>query len=103
MVVMTLLKKRMEYSLDQKNVILAISLSTAIIVLWSLFMIPDQPTKEQILAEKEKIENAETPKIETTEIVKEISRDQALEESERILFENKNIKGSISLMGGANR
>ena len=27
MVVMTLLKKRMEYSLDQKNVILAISLS----------------------------------------------------------------------------
>jgi len=86
--------------LDQKNVLAAIALSSAIIVLWSLFMIPDQPAKEQILAEKEKIENAETPKIEKNEIVKEISRDQALEESERILFENENIKGSISLTGG---
>ncbi len=87
--------------MDQKNVLAAIALSSAIIVLWSLFMVPDQPTKEQILAEKEKIENAETPKIEKTEIVKEISRDQALEESERIFFENENIKGSISLSGAS--
>ena len=36
----------------------------AIIVLWSLFIIPDQPTKEEILVRETKIENTETPKIE---------------------------------------
>ena len=75
-------------------------MSSAVIVLWSLFFVPDQPTKEQLLAEKQKVENSETPAIEKTEIVREISREQALEESERILFENENIKGSISLTGG---
>ena len=71
-------------------------MSSAVIVLWSLFFVPEKPTKKQLLAEKQKVENTEAPAIEKTEIVKEISRDQALEESERILFENENIKGSIS-------
>mgnify|MGYP001213687147 CR=1 FL=1 len=86
--------------MDQKSVIAAIAMSSAVIVLWSLFFVPEQPTKKQLLAEKQKIENTEAPAIEKTEIVKEISRDQALKESERILFENENIKGSISLTGG---
>ncbi|WP_440916956.1 membrane protein insertase YidC [Candidatus Pelagibacter sp.] len=86
--------------MDQKNTIAAIALSSAIIVLWALFMTPDKPSKEQVLAEKDKIQNAETPEIERTEIIKEISREQALQESERVLFENENIKGSISLTGG---
>ena len=76
-------------------------MSSAVIVLWSLFFVPEKPTKKQLLAEKQKVENTEAPAIEKTEIVKEISRDQSLlEESERILFENENIKGSISLTGG---
>ena len=86
--------------MDQKNVILAISLSMAIIVLWSLFMIPDQPAKEQILAEKEKIEKAETPKIEEKKIIKKISRKESINSTERIIFENDNIIGSISLTNG---
>ena len=86
--------------MDQKNTIAAIALSSAIIVLWALFMTPDKPSKDQIIAEKDKIQNAETPEIERTEIIKEISREQALQESERVLFENENIKGSISLTGG---
>ena len=86
--------------MDQKNTIAAIALSSAIIVLWALFMTPDKPNKDQIIAEKDKIQNAETPEIERTEIIKEISREQALQESERIIFENENIKGSISLTGG---
>ncbi len=86
--------------MEQKNLIATIALSSAIIVLWALFMTPDKPSKEQILAEKDKIQNAETPEIERTETIKEISREQALQESERVLFENENIKGSISLTGG---
>ena len=58
---------------NQKNIIAAIALSSAILVLWALFFSPDQPTKEQLLAEKEKVENTETPKIEKTEITR-ISR-----------------------------
>ena len=86
--------------MEQKNLIATIALSSAIIVLWALFMTPDKPSKDQIIAEKDKIQNAETPEIERTEIIKEISREQALKESERVLFENENIKGSISLTGG---
>ena len=86
--------------MDQKNVIAAIALSSAIIVLWSLFMVPDQPTKEQILAERKKIENTETPKIEKKEIIKKIPREESINSSERIIFENDNIIGSISLTNG---
>ncbi len=63
-------------------------------------MVPNQPTKEQILAEKEKIEKAETPKIEKTEEIKKISREDSIKSSDRIIFENDNIIGSISLTNG---
>ena len=63
--------------MDQKSVIAAIAMSSAVIVLWSLFFVPEKPTKKQLLAEKQKVENTEAPAIEKTEIVKEISRDQA--------------------------
>ena len=85
---------------NQKNIIAAIALSSAILVLWALFFSPDQPTKEQLLAEKEKVENTETPKIEKTEIVKKISREDSINSSDRIIFENGNIIGSISLTNG---
>ena len=85
---------------NQKNIIAAIALSSAVIVLYSLFFIPDQPSKEQILAEKEKIESTETPKIEKTETKKDISRQDAIQSSKRIVFENDNIMGSISLTNG---
>ena len=85
---------------NQKNIIAAIALSSAILVLWALFFSPDQPTKEQLLAEKEKVENTETPKIEKTEIVKKISREDSIKSSDRIIFENGNIIGSISLTNG---
>ena len=85
---------------NQKNIIAAIALSSAILVLWALFFSPNQPTKEQLLAEKEKVENTETPKIEKTEIVKKISREDSINSSDRIIFENGNIIGSISLTNG---
>ena len=40
--------------MDSKNVIAAIALSSAVIVLYSLFFIPDKPPVNQNLGEKEK-------------------------------------------------
>ena len=45
--------------MDSKNVIAAIALSTAVIVLYSLFFLPDQSTKTKNLTEKKKIEYLE--------------------------------------------
>ena len=88
--------------MDTKNVIAAITLSSAIIILWSLFMIPDQPPKNQELSKKDKIEqNTDTPSLEQKETLVKISRDEALKQSERIKFENNNIIGSIALKGAS--
>jgi len=87
--------------MESKNILAAISLSTAVIVLYSLFFMPDQSTTKQNLTEKKKIEqSAETPKIEKTEIIKKISREDSIKSSERIIFENQNVVGSISLTNG---
>ncbi len=88
--------------METKNVIAAITLSSAIIILWSLFMIPEQTTKKQNLNEKNKIEkNTETPSLELKEKIVTISRDEALKQNKRIKFENDNVIGSISLKGAS--
>ncbi len=85
--------------MDTKNVIAAISLSAAVIILYSLFFAPPPITKEQ-LAEKNKTEqNIDTPSLDQKENVTEISREEALDQSERIQFENQSVVGSISLKG----
>ena len=88
--------------MESKNVIAAIALSSAVIVLYSLFFVPDKPTTNQNLAEKKKIEkNTDTPSLDQKETVVKVSREDSLKESDRILFENKSIIGSISLKGAA--
>ena len=88
--------------MDTRNVIAAIALSSAVIVLYSLFFIPEQNTQNQNLAEKKKIEqNSDTPSLEQKETTIKISREEALNQSERIRFENDNIIGSISLKGAS--
>ncbi len=86
--------------MDSKNTIAAIALSSAVIVLYSLFFVPEKTTTSQNLVEKEKIEqNTDTPELAQKKISVKISRDEALNESERVEFENSNVKGSISLRG----
>ena len=86
--------------MDSKNTIAAIALSSAVIVLYSLFFVPDKQATNQNLIEKEKIEQkTDTPTLEQKESLIKISREEALNESERIKFENPNILGSISLKG----
>ncbi len=88
--------------MDSKNVIAAITLSTAVIVLYSLFFIPEQTKTNQNLIEKKKIEqNSDTPNIEQKAEIVTISRKESLKQSERIQFENDNIIGTISLKGAS--
>ena len=88
--------------MDTKNVIAAIALSSAVIVLYSLFFIPEQSSKNQNLAEKKKIEqNTDTPTLEQKENFETITREEALKQNKRIKFENENITGSISLKGAS--
>jgi len=88
--------------MDTKNIIAAISLSAAVIILYSLFFAPPPPDPKQIKAEKNKTTqntSSDAPSLDQNYESIKISREEALRESKRILFENENIKGSISLTG----
>ena len=88
--------------MDTKNVIAAISLSAAVIILYSLFFQPDPATIKKNLAEQNKIENNEdTPSLDKNENFAKLSRTDALKENDRIQFENGSVVGSISLKGAA--
>ena len=88
--------------MDTKNIIAAISLSIAIIVLWSLFFQP-VPDDSRGLEESEKklLNSSDMPTIDNEKKDEILSRNDALQLSERIYFENESIKGSISLKGAA--
>ena len=86
--------------MDTKNVIAAISLSAAVIILYSLFWAPSPQDLKQVNEEKNQVtESTEAPSLEVEEKVLEISRSEAKSKNQRIEFENISIKGSISLMG----
>ncbi len=86
--------------MDSKNVIAAIALSSAVIVLYSLFFVPEQvPTKQNLVKENEITQNTDAPTLDENNKVISISRDEAIKQTKRIEFENENIKGSISLKG----
>jgi len=88
--------------MDTKNVIAAISLSAAVIILYSLFFQPDPQIVKKNIEEKEFAQKtSEEPSIEQTEKISKISRSESIGNSERIMFENENIKGSISLIGSS--
>ena len=75
--------------MDTRNVIAAISLSAAVIILYSLFFQPDPATVKQNLAEQKKIENnTDTPSLDKNEDFSKLSRADALKENDRIQFEN---------------
>ena len=88
--------------MESKNVIAAIALSSAVIVLYSLFFAPEKSATNQVLSEKNKIEqNTDAPSIDQKQSLIKISREDALKESNRIQFENQSVIGSISLKGAA--
>ena len=86
--------------MDSKNVIAAISLSAAVIILYSLFFQPDPEVLKKNLAEQKKIEQiTDTPSLDKNENFTKLSREDALKENDRIQFENNSVIGSISLKG----
>ena len=90
--------------MDTKNVIAAISLSAAVIILYSLFFAPAVVDQKGISNDKNiTSENSSTdaPSLVQDEETIKISRNDALKENERVLFENDKIKGSISLIGSS--
>ncbi|NMN67163.1 protein translocase subunit yidC [Candidatus Pelagibacter ubique] len=88
--------------MDTRNVIAAVSLSAAVIILYSLFFQPDPTTIKQNLVDQKKIENnSDTPSLDKAINSTKLSRADALKENDRINFENDSIIGSISLKGAA--
>ena len=90
--------------MDTKNVIAAISLSAAVIILYSLFFAPPVVDQKNISNDKNtssQNSSSDAPSLAQDEKIIKISRDEALEENERVLFENDKIKGSISLLGSS--
>ena len=64
--------------MDTKNVIAAISLSAAVIILYSLFFQPDPITIKQNLTEKKRIEsNTDTPSLDKNENFTKLTRTDA--------------------------
>tara|TARA_Y100001970_G_scaffold288708_1_gene416767 strand:- start:1440 stop:3122 length:1683 start_codon:yes stop_codon:yes gene_type:complete len=90
--------------MDTKNVIAAISLSAAVIILYSLFFAPPVVDQKKIPVDKNVTnENSSTdaPTLVQDEETIKISRNEALKENERVFFENSKIIGSISLIGSS--
>ena len=91
--------------MESRNVIAAISLSAAVIVLYSLFFAPSQEEIKQNQVKQEQVKkeqvknNSDTPSLDKNENFAKLSRSDALKENKRVQFENKNVIGSISLKG----
>ena len=87
--------------METRNIIAAISLSAAVIILYTLFFAPPPVTQEKLVEKNKTEQSSDAPSLDQKKNVTEISREQALSESERIQFENQSIIGSISLKGAA--
>jgi len=89
--------------LDSKNVIAAISLSAAVIIIYGLFFAPPPPDPKKINNEKNNIveSTSEAPSLDQNVEVSKISREEAIENEDRINFENSTVIGSISLVGAS--
>ena len=88
--------------MDTKNVIAAISLSAAVIILYSLFFVePPDPNKikKDPIEKTKPVESSDTPSLDKNENFTKLTRKDALSENDRIQFENDNVVGSISLKG----
>jgi len=90
--------------MDTKNVIAAISLSAAVLILWSLFFAPEpdpSKIKKDPIEKTKTVESSDTPSLDKNENLTKLTRKDALSENDRIQFENNNVIGSISLKGAA--
>ena len=91
--------------MENRNVIIAVILSTAILIGWSMyFENPDEAQKKRLEIQgktetQTNVQKPETPQTGKAVPTKAISRSDALKESDRVFIENSNLSGSISLRG----
>ena len=90
--------------MEFKNVIFAIVLSFAVLLSWSLFFETPQVEKQNEnqqteVVKKNNTTDSEVPTVDTKNSAQAISRENSIEGSDRFYFENKNVKGSITLKG----
>ena len=91
--------------MDTKNTIAAISLSAAVIIIWSFFFGPSPEEIKQNKINQEQVKqeqnqkSSDTPSLDQNENFSKLSREEALNENNRIRFENENIIGSINMQG----
>ncbi len=87
--------------MDNKNVLVAVVLSTLVIMFWQ-FMYGEEYTEQENLQTKTEqvdTDKPSAPSLSKNIEIKNVSRDDALKSIKRIQFENKKIKGSIALKG----
>ncbi len=92
--------------MENRNVILAVVLSTIILIFWQVVYVdPElkkQETQKQVQT-TETVKNNEdkpqAPQIKSPEPQVKITREESLKKTNRIILENKHLKGSISLKG----
>jgi YidC/Oxa1 family membrane protein insertase len=91
--------------MENRNVIIAVILSTAILIGWSMYFENTDEAQRKRLEIQGKtetqtnIQKPETPQTGKANPTKAISRSDALKESDRVFIENSNLSGSISLRG----
>ena len=91
--------------MENRNVIIAVILSTAILIGWSMyFENPDEAQRKRLEIQgktetQTNIQKPETPQTTKANPTKAISRGEALKEGDRVSIENSNLAGSISLRG----
>ena len=91
--------------MENRNVIIAVILSTAILIGWSMyFENPDEAQRKRLEIQgktetQTNIQKPETPQTAKANPTKGISRSDALKETDRVFIENSNLSGSISLRG----
>ena len=88
--------------MDSKNVLLAVILSTAVIVIWSVMFPPSEienTTSEDTAIVEKNESKPKAPKIKIKEPDKKITRQDAIKQSDRINISNGKIFGTISLNG----
>jgi len=85
--------------METKNVLIAVILSTIVLVFWATFFEPPPSEISKTENEITKSEKDSSPSIEVEEAESTLSRTEIISNVKRIKIENSNIKGSISLRG----
>ena len=88
--------------MENKNVLAAVVLSTVIIMMWQFWYgepVPQNQNQEQVQEQQLKGDKPLAPAISQKKIETKLTRSDAINENDRLIIENKNIIGSISLTG----